>query len=380
LWLSIVANLALLGFFKYFDFFAETVNELSGGAIDLPLLYIILPIGISFYTFQSMSYSIDIYRGRARPADRFIDFAQYVSLFPQLVMGPIVRYAQIAEQIRSRDHTIDKATRGAQLFIIGLGKKVLLADTFAIAADAYYLDPLPGLLPSWIGTFAYTMQAYFDFSGYSDMALGLGLMFGYVFPINFNSPFKAHTIAEFWRRWHMSLSYWIRDYLYIPMGGSRVTSRRYTFNIVFAMFIVGLWHGAAWPFIVFGLYQGVALVVQRSWSKHFRMPSVLGTTVTFLFWITSSAIFRSETMADVSVAFSSLFGVHGLGASTPLPEPWLILALAAGGIVVWGLPNSNQLVDRPIGPLRVTGLAALFVVSVGAVFVNDETPFLYYQF
>lgn len=266
---SLVGNLGLLGFFKYFDLGAQTLNELAKwlgrDSPLIPLLHVTLPVGISFYTFQSMSYTIDIYRGCAKPARNFWDFACYVALFPQLVAGPIVRYHELAEQLVSRTHTLTKATRGAALFILGLAKKVIIADGVApIVKLVFDADGPPGFLAAWSGVLAYAMQIYFDFSGYSDMAVGLGLFLGFQFPQNFHSPYKSSSITEFWRRWHISLSSWLRDYLYIPLGGNRYGPMRTYVNLFITMLLGGLWHGASWTFVIWG---GITVSCWRSSAR-----------------------------------------------------------------------------------------------------------------
>jgi alginate O-acetyltransferase complex protein AlgI len=253
---SVISNLSLLGFFKYFDMFATTLNfglsSVLNPSFSIPNLHLVLPVGISFYTFQSMSYAIDLYRGHARPTRSFMDFACYVSLFPQLVAGPIVRYHELAAQLVERKHTVAKVARGVAIFIVGLAKKILVADGVASLTVLAFGEPAPSLGQAWLGVLAYAMQIYFDFSGYSDMAIGLGLMLGFQFPINFNSPYQAVSITDFWRRWHISLSNWLRDYLYIPLGGNRLGARRTYINLALVMLLGGLWHGANWTFVVWG--------------------------------------------------------------------------------------------------------------------------------
>lgn len=267
--LSICVNLGLLGYFKYWNFGIDSLNALLAqwdvGHISWPA--IVLPVGISFYTFQSMSYSIDIYRGAARPVERFDHFACYVALFPQLVAGPIVRYNTLEKQLRSREHSWEKFSSGARLFQIGMAKKLIIADNLAPVADAAFAATDPGCAASWVGLLAYTFQIYYDFSGYSDMAIGLGRMFGFEFPVNFNSPYKSKSITEFWRRWHISLSTWLRDYLYIPLGGNKRGSIRTYVNLGLTMLLGGLWHGAAWTFVAWGAYQGGWLALERRLGK-----------------------------------------------------------------------------------------------------------------
>lgn len=262
---SIVTNLGLLGFFKYFNFGVDSLNGL-GRAFGVPGLQldlafrITLPLGISFYTFQSMSYTIDVFRGHARPIRNFIDFACYVSMFPQLVAGPIIRFQEVSEQLRQRSHTLEKFARGSAFLAMGLAKKVLLANPCGKVADTVFDAGSAGILESWYGLFAYAFQIYFDFSAYSDMAIGLGLMLGFVFAKNFDSPYCSRSITEFWRRWHISLSSWLRDYLYIPLGGNRRGPVRTYINLALVMLLGGLWHGASWNFVIWGAKIGRAHV------------------------------------------------------------------------------------------------------------------------
>lgn len=268
--ISILFNLGVLFFFKYFDFFLSSVTSgltQLGLSPDITLLGIILPIGISFYTFQSLSYSIDIYRKDAKPAESFLQFSAYVPMFPQLVAGPIVRYSIMDNQLReTANRGIDGNTfrQGCCFFVVGLTKKMLIADTLAPVAVAIFDNPDQVYFGgAWIATLTYTLQLYFDFSGYSDMAIGLGLMLGFRYPINFLSPYKSKNISEFWRRWHMSLSGFLRDYLFIPLGGSRGSSLFTARNLFITMFLGGLWHGAAWTFVLWGCFHGVLLAFMR---------------------------------------------------------------------------------------------------------------------
>ena len=268
--LSIAVNLGLLGFFKYFNFGVDSANA-ALAALGLPgfdaVLRVTLPLGISFYTFQSMSYTIDVYRGLAAPQRRIVDFACYVALFPQLVAGPIIRYHELADQLRARTHTWEKIARGLALFLLGLGKKICLANPCGKMADTAFAAADLHALDAWIGVIAYAFQIYFDFSGYSDMAIGLGLLFGFTFPKNFDSPYRAASITDFWRRWHISLSAWLRDYLYVPLGGNRRGPRRTYVNLLLVMLLGGLWHGAAWTFVAWGAMHGALLAFERAFGR-----------------------------------------------------------------------------------------------------------------
>lgn len=275
LWTSLVLNLGLLGFFKYFNFFMESAAFISGGHFDS--WNIILPVGISFYTFQSMSYTIDIYRGHQKPYDDFLAFATYVSFFPQLVAGPIVRHDELVPQfITPKDKgrlNWDDLTQGSQRFIIGLAKKILIADTIGVAIDQALIHlPDFSTLEAWMCALGYTFQIYYDFSGYSDMAIGLGRMFGFTFPENFHSPYKSKSITEFWRRWHMTLSFWLRDYLYISLGGNRSGKWGTYKNLILTMLLGGLWHGANWVFVIWGIYHGLLLAIERFFKGKLHIP------------------------------------------------------------------------------------------------------------
>jgi len=268
--ISIVTNLSLLGFFKYFNFGVDSFNHVMD-ALGLEgwdtFWRITLPLGISFYTFQSMSYSIDVYRGDAKAIRNFTDFSCYVALFPQLVAGPIVRFCEVAEQLETRTHTWEKFARGVAFFSLGIAKKVLLANPCGKIADMVFDGGSAAILDSWYGGFAYALQIYYDFSGYSDMAIGLGLFLGFVFPKNFDSPYVSQSITEFWQRWHLSLSNWLRDYLYIPLGGNRKGNRRTYANLATVMLLGGLWHGAAWNYLIWGGIHGSMLMFERAQGK-----------------------------------------------------------------------------------------------------------------
>jgi alginate O-acetyltransferase complex protein AlgI len=387
--LSIISNLSLLGFFKYFDLAAGAVNYGLSALFPfvdsrLPLLHLILPVGISFYTFQSMSYSIDIYQRAAKPARSFIDFACYVALFPQLIAGPIVRYRSLADQLVERVHSLDKFALGCALFVCGLAKKMLLADAVALLTPLAYGRPdAPDLLHSWLGALGYTMQIYFDFSGYSDMAVGLGLMFGFSFPINFYSPYKAVSITDFWRRWHISLSTWLRDYLYIPLGGNRLGPVRTYANLIATMLLGGLWHGANWTFLVWGGFHGVLLALER----YFKIGEVsawrpVRQGITFILVVIGWVFFRAANMHEAGRVLAGMVGLNGMGGfaelaakAGPAPLVGLILAMA----LAFGSPNTWQLQWR-FSKRQIAALLILFLLSIGAILVNTSSPFLYFQF
>ncbi len=401
---SIVSNLSLLGFFKYYDLFASSLNGGWAALVGTPdeplirLLHITLPVGISFYTFQSMSYAIDLYAGRAIKTRSFMDFACYVSLFPQLVAGPIVRYHELAGQLVERRHSIARASRGAALFILGFAKKVLVADAVAPLVDVAFKADAPGFASAWLGVLAYAMQIYFDFSGYSDMAVGLGLLFGFQFPINFNSPYKAVSITDFWRRWHISLSNWLRDYLYIPLGGNRVGPGRTYINLAVVMLLGGLWHGANWTFVVWGGMHGLLL----AWERYRRSANprlvIWGRVRTFL-WVCAAWVpFRATDTHQAMSIWSSMAGMRGFGwpvsweGALPLGALMTLLGLAM--TMAFVAPNTWQVLRMhedeetvpvfgtswPAVMIRTGVAVVLFVISVGVLLVNSSSPFLYFQF
>jgi len=381
---SIVLNLGLLGFFKYADFGIRTINALGlhPGSTPIELLGIVLPVGISFYTFQSMSYTIDVYRRQVEPARRFVDFACYVALFPQLVAGPIVRYSSIADQLVTRTHTLEKFLAGVLCFQTGFAKKVLIADLVAGLADNAFAAPGLSILDAWTGIVAYAFQIYFDFSGYSDMAIGLGLMLGFRFPRNFDRPYLATSITDFWRRWHISLSTWLRDYLYIPLGGNRHGSIRTYVNLLLTMLLGGLWHGANWTFIAWGAYQGLWLAVEKRFgavSPLVRWPKPLRIGLTFVVVLVGWVFFRAPDMDAALAYLAAMFGVSG-GGFLPLEiRPLHLVGLGVGALVTWGFPATQTLV---LGSRLTYVLATqpLFVLALLHLNFQDYVPFLYYQF
>jgi alginate O-acetyltransferase complex protein AlgI len=387
--LSITCNLGLLGFFKYFDLLAGTMNAAAtsfrGAPSELlPLLHLTLPVGISFYTFQSMSYTIDVYRRIVEPQRSFLRFAFFVSFFPQLVAGPIVRYRDLAEQLARRSHTFEKAARGISLFVVGLAKKVILADGVAPLASRVFDGPAAGFFETWAGVLAYAMQIYFDFSAYSDMAVGLGLLFGFEFPQNFNSPYKAVSITDFWRRWHMSLSTWLRDYLYVPLGGNRHGPVRTYVNLFITMLLGGLWHGANWTFVIWGGFHGILLAIERAVpgrSLLARAPAFLQKALTFGLVIVGWVFFRCATVDGAAGIFAGMAGLRGFAWGWFAGEQLhlQLLALAACMGIAWLAPNTWEIRWRHNVPEALI-LAALFVVCLGVMLVNASSPFLYFQF
>lgn len=387
---SLVGNLGVLAFFKYSGFLARAAHDLTSipGAEALGWLgSVVLPLGISFYTFQSLSYTIDVYRAEIEPTRRFLDFAAYVALFPQLVAGPIVRYGELASALRSRRETRRQFTDGMGIFIIGLAKKLLLANPCGAIADRAFgaaeLDPLA----AWTGLFAYSFQIYFDFSGYSEMAIGLGMMFGFTLPVNFRAPYRAASLRDFWRRWHITLGSWIRDYLYIPLGGSRGSRTRALCNLVFVMLLAGLWHGAAWQFLTWGAIHGMLLAVERL-ARPLRigprLPALLRTTLTFALVSLAWVVFRSDSLSEAWHYYTALFG----GADAGGPAWWTrellmsaesILVLLVAALITWGGFPAAQFV-RGAGRARWSVLTILFWSCLVAMAAQSGNPFLYYFF
>ena len=387
--LSLVLSFALLGYCKYADFFIENFNAVTG--LSLPLLKIALPIGISFYTFQIASYEIDVYRGDVAAQHNFIDFAAYVAMFPQLIAGPIVRYRDIAPQLKERTHSLETAASGASRFAVGLGKKVLVANVLAQLVSAYKASAEQTALYAWLYAIAFTLQIYFDFSGYSDMAIGLGRIFGFSFPENFRYPSIAKSITEFWRRWHMSLGTWFRDYLYIPLGGSRCSRIRHIFNILVVWMATGFWHGAAWNFVFWGLFYAVLLMAE----KFFLLPAlkkgrVLPHVYVLLAVTLGFVLFDAASLKDALHQLGTLFGAgtaSGLGTEAlyMLRSYGVVLALAVLGAtplpaMLWKkVQEAKSLapvltVAEPLCTFALLALCTAFLVD------GSFNPFLYFRF
>ena len=387
---SIVCNLLLLGFFKYADFLIGAVNGLLG--TDIPLLKIPLPIGISFFTFQTMSYVIDVYRGEV-PAERnIVMLGAYVSLFPQLIAGPIVRYQTVAEELHHRTLTLGQFADGVQRFIVGLGKKVLIANLLGEMCASFRSSVEPSVLYYWLYAVSYTLQIYFDFSGYSDMAIGLGAMFGFRFLENFNYPYIARTITEFWRRWHISLSTWFRDYVYIPLGGNRVKRWKWVRNILVVWLLTGIWHGAAWNFMLWGLFFGVLLLVEKFvFPKGGQgMPRLLGHVYVLFAVLLSFVLFNADGLSGAAQDVAGLFGGLGLPLSSPetvyvLRSRAVLLVVAAIGATPWPARLVRRFADTRTGGrvMQVAGpvLLLLLLLLVTAYLVDGSfNPFLYFRF
>jgi alginate O-acetyltransferase complex protein AlgI len=385
----ITASLGTLGFFKYFMFCAENLNHVLGwlGASALPVLEVALPIGISFYTFHALSYTIDVYRGTAPPVRSFGDFACYIALFPQLVAGPIIRYNTVADQLVRRTHTQERFASGITLFILGFAKKILIANPVGRVADAAFAAQSLTTADSWFGALAYALQIYFDFSGYSDMAVGLGRMLGFEFQRNFDSPYHAESITDFWRRWHISLSTFLRDYLYVPLGGNRKGPLRTYVNLVLVMLLGGLWHGANWTFVVWGAYHGILLAAERFQGKqsaYRRLPRPIRVAITFVLVLFSWVLFRAPNLGIAVDYLGVMLGRGTMGpGSLVLPAlmytPGTFLIMAIGVLIV---ARSVQAHDwsRDITWPRAILLQPLFWIALMTMFSQSFNPFLYFQF
>jgi alginate O-acetyltransferase complex protein AlgI len=395
---TVAVNLAVLGLFKYANFIADNANAIitAAGGTPLPLPRVVLPIGISFFTFHAISYVVDVYRRDAIAQKSPVHAALYLLLFPQLIAGPIIRYRDIADQLARRVIRADDFALGVRRFVVGLGKKVLIADSVALPADRIFAMPPDQLSAghAWLGVVCYTIQIYFDFSGYSDMAIGLGRMFGFRFPENFRWPYIADSVQDFWRRWHISLSTWFRDYLYVPLGGSRARTARTYLNLVTVFFLCGLWHGASWNFVVWGLFHGTFLIVERmGGSAVARRPRFAGRLARHVYvllvvmvgWV----LFRAATLGG-AVAF--LEAMAGLGPSLPTPfavswhlTPEVAIALTAG--VIGSMPIVPWLARRPrhaptagFGWTSVAALSLILLASVLQMAARSYSPFIYFQF
>ncbi len=394
---SLVLNVGLLLYFKYANFFVANLQALYSlvGAQPFSWVEVALPVGISFITFQKISYMVDVYRGTVEPQRKLQDLMLYILMFPQLIAGPIVRYKDIAGQLADRraDDTYDRRVVGFSRFMFGLGKKVLIANVLAEYVDAVF-SASPGDFSSgtaWIAILAYTFQIYFDFSGYSDMALGLGLMLGFRFPENFNFPYISQSITEFWRRWHITLSSWIKDYLYIPMGGNRVAVPRMYFNLVFAFFISGFWHGAAWTFIVWGLYHGFFLILDRIGMKKVldkigKLPAVICTFfVAMVGWI----FFRSDNLTYAFAYLRRMFAFDGRWDEFYCDRRFLFVFFVAIVGSFWGIFKKGEqfqyefFAEQPERKWLLVGFGmavVLYVLCGGSLLAGGLNPFIYFRF
>ena len=384
---SVIFNLALLLFFKYWDFLAGSLQAM--GLTFMPVLGIHLPIGISFYTFQTMSYTIDVYRGDTRAQRNIINFGTFVTLFPQLIAGPIIKYKDLGDQINERTTSTEKFASGVQIFMVGMAKKVLVANNVGMLWEAYKAMSAGELtvLGAWLGVIAFTFQIYFDFSGYSDMAIGLGRMLGFEFLPNFNYPYISKSITEFWRRWHISLSTWFREYLYIPLGGNRCSKPRWMFNLLVVWAATGIWHGASWNYLIWGLYFFVLLMLEKFFLLKVlsKAPALVGHIYTLFFVVVSWAIFAIEDFAQLGSYLKVMFGLGGV----PLMDAKLgyyvtsylpILLVAAVASTPLGAKLYHKL-KTPAAEVVCTVLVLAGLVVCTAYLVDGTyNPFLYFRF
>jgi len=387
--ISVLLSLSLLVYCKYTDFFIENFNALTG--MSVPLLGIVLPIGISFYTFQILSYSVDVYRGDTKAQRSFINLAAYVAMFPQLIAGPIVRYSDIALQLENRTHSFEKAALGVRRFAVGLSKKILVANLLGELVSIFKASGDQSVLFYWLYAFAYLFHIYFDFSGYSDMAIGLGKIFGFDFLENFNYPYISSSITEFWRRWHMSLGSWFRDYLYIPMGGNRVSKPRFFLNIFVVWMATGFWHGAEWTFIVWGLMFAVILIIEKMFLLNFlKKTYALKHIYVLLLVIISFIVFDAASLGEAGSRIGAMFGGAGLPfvsseAVYYLKNYGVLLLIAAVGSTPLPSKIYQAICKRKVGnnimciaePLVLT---LMLVVCTAFLIDGSFNPFLYFRF
>ena len=383
IWLvvSIAIGIVLLTVFKYADFFIQSFASVTG--LSLPLLKLALPIGISFYTFQCMSYAADVYRGTAAAQKNIITFGAYVALFPQLIAGPIVRYVDVARELENRSTTLDDAMAGIRRFLVGLGKKILLANQLGLLTETFRASTEKSILFHWLYAIAFMLHIYFDFSGYSDMAIGLGRIFGFHFIENFNYPYLSKSVTEFWRRWHMSLGSWFRDYVYIPLGGNRVSKARWVFNILVVWMLTGLWHGASWNFVLWGLLFAVVLLIEKWLPALQKLPSVLRRAYVLLIVMLSFVLFNAQTLSQAAADIAGLF------AGLPFATQESLYCLRSYAVVfavslVGATPLPKQLAERipekVSAVLEPAALIALLLTCTAYLVDGSFNPFLYFRF
>ncbi len=387
--LAVGLDLAALAYFKYADFFIANFNALTG--LSLPLLRIALPIGISFYTFQVLSYTVDVYRGQVAAQRNIISLAAYVALFPQLIAGPIVRYSDIAAQLDERSHSFDMVAYGIRRFVLGLGKKVLIANALGELCSIFRASGDKSVLFFWLYAVAFMLHIYFDFSGYSDMAIGLGRMFGFEFRENFDHPYVSGSVTEFWRRWHMSLGSWFRDYVYIPLGGNRVSKARWFFNIFVVWMLTGFWHGAAWNFIIWGLYFAVLLVIEKLWLLEWLKKHKLLAHLYVLFTVLISfVIFNASDMAQAMRDIGGLVGIGGYSLISGetvyyLRSYGLTIVIAAVGSTPFVAGAVSKLARKPkcekvLNALEPVALVLILLLCTAYLVDGSFNPFLYFRF
>jgi alginate O-acetyltransferase complex protein AlgI len=389
---AIVTDLLLLGFFKYYMFFMGGVNALidvcGGETHTFHILSVVLPSGISFYTFVALSYCIDVYRGDARQAPTFGAFSCFLGLYPHLIAGPIIRYQSVADQLVERTHSMEKFAGGTMIFMLGFAKKILLADPAAGIADAAFGADAPGMLNAWWGILAYAFQIYFDFCAYSDMAVGLARMLGIEFPKNFDGPYLSNSITVFWRKWHITLSSFIRDYLYIPLGGNRVSPGRMYFNLGFTFFLCGLWHGANLTFIAWGIYQGAFLIIERLVGKrtvYHWTPQWVQIALTFMIVLFGWALFRAPSISQAMLYWGSMAGIVPCSASAPLLSAQIfstrhIFEMIICALFVWQPLQAHEWVNKGQSAGKFILCALVFLYAILGMFTQTYSPFLYFQF
>ena len=379
---AICWNLVFLLFFKYADFLTGSINSLLGTSI--PALGLSLPIGISFYTFQNMSYVIDVYRGESKAEKNFASYATYLCLFPQLIAGPIVRYSDVARELRERSVDTAQFSRGVIRFLVGLGKKVLLANSIGVLAELTVPDG--SVLFSWLRAIAYTFQIYFDFSGYSDMAIGMGAMMGFQFPENFNYPYLSRSVTEFWRRWHISLGSWFRDYVYIPLGGSRTSTIKWVRNVLIVWMLTGIWHGASWNFLLWGLYYGLLLLVEKFFLGKYLKGKVLPRIYVMLLTILGFVLFHSATASEALLEIGRMFGLGGLPVVNATALYYLksyavLLVLCALGSTPLPKYLAGKIqAHKAIVVLQPAMVLAVLLLVTACLVDGSFNPFLYFRF
>ncbi len=383
---SVAVPLGLLALFKYADFLIGSVNSLARA--DIPLLKLALPIGISFYTFQAISYIVDVYRGDAPAQKSLISLATYITLFPQLIAGPIVRYTTVAEDLKSRKHSPEAISDGIFRFAVGLGKKVLIANLLGSLCTAYRESSDPSVVFAWVYAMSFALQIYFDFSAYSDMAIGMGKIFGFRFLENFNYPFISKSITEFWRRWHISLGTWFRDYVYIPLGGNRVKPARHIVNILVVWCLTGLWHGAAWTFMAWGLYFGVILITEKLFLKKQleRLPAVFQHIYVLVVVLISFVLFNADSFSAALADIKAMLGFGGLPfISTDTLYNLSSYAVLMVAAVLGATPLVKKLAQKLRGKsisyvLEAVAVAVILILSTAYLVDGSFNPFLYFRF
>ena len=386
--LSIITSIGILGYFKYTDFFIANVNAIFKTSI--PLLHIVLPIGVSFYLFQIMSYTIDVYRKTVSSQKSFVNFGAYVSSFPQLIAGPIVRYTDIAKQLEYREHSFDKTALGIERFVMGLSKKVLLANTLGELCNIFVASGDKSVLFYWLYAISFTLHIYFDFSGYSDMAIGLGKIFGFDFIENFNYPYISKTVTDFWRRWHISLGSWFRDYVYIPLGGNRVSKSRWLFNILVVWFLTGFWHGASWNFIIWGLYFALFLIIEKLFfKKYLENFKFISHIYLLLIVIIGFVIFNAPNMSEALTYIASMFNL----TDAPMISNEFIYYFKSYALVIvmaifFATPLAKQLYNKLLNSkfenlvriIAIVIMIILLLMTTAYLVDGSFNPFLYFRF